>query len=56
MRETLQFRNRALNSYISIFIVTLVGSFATLYIVHVANDVPFKAFATPAAYAIDSSL
>jgi hypothetical protein len=56
MRETLQFRNLALNSYISIFVITLVGSFAALYIVHIANDVPFSRFATPSAYAIDSSL
>ncbi len=54
MRQTLQFRNLEINSYMGIFAVTLVGGFATLFIVHVANDVPLSAFIAPSAYAIDS--
>ncbi|MDB5195384.1 MAG: hypothetical protein JWO84_568 [Parcubacteria group bacterium] len=56
MRETLQFRNLTINSYMSILIVTLVGGAATLYIVHVANNVPLSLFTTAEAYTIDSSL
>ncbi len=56
MTESIHFRNVAINSYVGIFAITVIGGFATLYIVHVANDVPFSAFATPAAYAIDASL
>lgn len=56
MKANMRSRNLALNSYIGILAVTIVGSFATLYIVHVAIDVPFSAFASPAAYDIGSSL
>lgn len=56
MKETLQFRNLTINSYMGILAVTIVGGAATLFIVHVANDVPLAAFASPTAYAIDSSL
>lgn len=56
MKGKLRTRNLAIDSYMSILIVTIVAGLATLFIVHVAIDVPFKAFVQPQAYAIDSSL
>jgi hypothetical protein len=56
MKANMRSRNLAVNSYLGALAVTVVGSLATLYIVHVAIDVPFSSFATPQAYAIDSSL
>jgi len=56
MKANLRARNRPVDTYISVLIVTLVGSAAALFILHVALDVPFKAFASPQAYAIDSSV
>lgn len=56
MKANLRSRNIAINSYLGILAVTVVGGFATLLIIHVAIDVPVSAFAMPSAYAIDSSL
>jgi hypothetical protein len=56
MKANLRQRNVALNSYMSILAITVVAGFATLYIVHVAIDVPFTAFASPSAYDIGVSL
>ncbi len=56
MRENLRYRNLGVNSYLGILGVTVVGGLATLFIVHVAIDVPFKTLVLPEAYAIDSSL
>ena len=53
MKENIRSRNIGINSYVAIFIVTLVGSFATLFIVHVATDMPFKAFASADVYEIN---
>lgn len=56
MKANLRSRNLAINSYLGILVVTVVGAFMTLLIIHIAIDVPFSAFASPQAYAIDSSL
>lgn len=56
MRQNLGLRNLELDTYMSILIVTIVASFATFLIIHVAIDVPFQSFFLPSAYAIDSSL
>ena len=56
MKANLRSRNIAINSYVGMLAITLVGGFATLLIVHVANDVPLSAFTSVTAYAIDSSL
>ncbi len=56
MNGKLRTRNLALDSYMSILVVAIVGGFAALFIVHVAIDVPFSSFALPQAYAIDSSV
>ncbi len=56
MQGNLRTRNIAINSYLGILITTLVGACAALIILHVANDVPFKAFASADTYTIDSSL
>ena len=53
MKANIRSRNIGVNAYVGIFIVTLVGGFATLFILHVAHDVPFKAFASTDIYAID---
>ena len=53
MKANIRSRNIGINSYIGIFIVTLVGSFATIFILHVVNDVPFKAFAQTDLYRVD---
>lgn len=55
LKPNLRSRNVALNSYVGMLVVTMVASIATVYIIHVAIDVPFTAFLTPATYAIDSS-
>lgn len=56
MKANMRTRNLALNSYLGILAVTVVGSIATIYIVHVAIDAPLSAFASPAAYDINVSL
>jgi hypothetical protein len=53
MKANIRSRNIGVNSYVGMFIVTLVGSFATLFILHIAHNVPFKAFASTEIYAID---
>jgi hypothetical protein len=55
MRANLRARNRAVNTYMGILVITLVGSFAALYIVHIAIEVPFSALASH-TYEIDSNL
>lgn len=55
MRVNLRARNRTINTYMGILMITLVGSFAALYIVHIAIDVPFSTLAAH-TYEIDSSL
>lgn len=54
MKANIRSRNIGINSYIGIFIVTLVGSLSTFFLLHVIYDAPFKAFASPQAYALDS--
>lgn len=56
MKENMRSRNLSVNSYMGALAVTIVGSLAALYIIHVAIDVPFKAFASPQAYEIGSTL
>ncbi len=56
MKTNLRTRNLAINSYLGVLAITLVGGFATLIIVHIINDVPLKAFLVPQTYAIDSIL
>lgn len=56
MKANLRSRNIAINSYVGILAVTVVAGFAALFVVHIAIDVPFTAFASPSAYTIDSSL
>ncbi len=55
LKPNLRSRNIALNSYVGMLVVTIVASLATIYIIHVAIDVPFAVFVSPATYAIDSS-
>lgn len=54
MKANIRSRNIGINSYIGIFIVTLVGSLSTFFLLHVIYDAPFKAFASPQAYALDA--
>ena len=56
LKENLRSRNLGLDSYMSILAITIVGSLATFYILHVALDVPFKTFLASSTYAIDPSL
>ena len=56
MSENMRSRNIAINSYVGMLVVALVGGLATLFIVHVAYETPFSAFASPSAYEINVSL
>ena len=56
MKANIRSRNIAVNSYVGIFIVTLVAGLSTFFILHVLYDMPFKAFASRDLYSIDSSL
>lgn len=54
MKANIRSRNIGINSYIGMFIVTLVGSLSTFFLLHVIYDAPFKAFASREAYVLDS--
>lgn len=56
MRDTLQFRNRSINSFFGILAITIVGGLAALYIIHIANDAPFANLVTASTYDIDTAL
>jgi hypothetical protein len=56
MKANLRSRNIAINSYVGMLAITLVGGFATILILHVINDVPLSTFASTATYQINSSL
>ena len=56
MKANMRTRNLAVNSYVGILAITIVGSLATLYIVHVAYEAPLSAFASPATYDIGVNL
>ena len=43
----------AVNSYVAILVVTIVASFATIYIIHIAHNLPFKAFASTDVYSLN---
>ena len=53
MKANIRSRNLALNSYIGILAVTIIGGFATLFLIHVIQDVPFKTFAQTNAYTLN---
>jgi hypothetical protein len=54
MKANLRSRNIAINSYVGMLAITVVGAFAVLFILHIANDIPLKTYFTADAYAIDS--
>ena len=54
MRENMRSRNIGVNSYIGVFIVTLVGTLSSMYLLHIIYDAPFKAFASPDLYQFDT--
>lgn len=56
MKANLRSRNIAINSYLGMLAVTVVGGFATMFILHLINDVPLSVFVSTATYQIDSSL
>lgn len=53
MKANLRSRNISINAYVGMLIVTIVASFATLCIVRVANEVPFRAFASADLYRLN---
>ena len=56
MSGNIRTRNLEINSYLGILAVTVVGGFATLFIVHVAYETPLSAFVSPSAYELNVSL
>ena len=54
MKANIRSRNIGVNSYIGMFIVTLVGTLSTMFLLHVIYDAPFKVFASPDLYQFDS--
>ncbi len=54
MKANMRSRNIAVNSYVGILAITIVGSIATLYLVRVTLDLPLSVFVSSAAY--DSGL
>ena len=56
MRDNLRSRNLAVNSYVGMLAITVVGAFASFYIIHIANDVSLTAFVSPDTYAIGPNL
>jgi hypothetical protein len=55
MKANIRSRNIGVNSYIGMFIVTLVGTLSTMFLLHVIYDAPFKAFASPDLYQFDTN-
>ena len=53
MKANIRSRNLALNSYIGILAITIIGGFATLFLIHVIQEVPFKTFAQATTYELD---
>jgi hypothetical protein len=56
MKANMRSRNIGVNSYVGILAITAVAGFATLFIVHIALDVPMSTFVSTNAYDIGSSL
>ena len=56
LKANIRSRNIAVNSYVGMLFITVVGAMAVFYILHVAFDVPFKTFLASSTYAIDPSL
>ncbi len=52
MKDNMRTRNIAVNSYIAMFIITLVGGFSALFLLHVIHDVPLQTFASAQTYDI----
>lgn len=55
MRRNLRVRNLAVNTYFGALVITIVGSIAAIYIVHIGLDAAFPSFNTH-AYEIESNL
>ena len=53
MKANIRSRNLALNAYLGILAITIIGGFATLFLIHVIQEVPFKTFAQANAYVLD---
>ena len=53
MKANIRSRNLALNAYLGILAITIIGGFATLFLIHVIQEVPFKTFAQANAFVLD---
>jgi hypothetical protein len=54
MKANLRSRNIGINSYIGIFIVTLVGTICSMFLLHIIYEAPLKVFASPDLYQFDT--
>lgn len=57
MKARMRTRNRRVNSYVAMLLVTLVASFCVLALLYVLSDIPLAAFSSVYLHPeIDSSL
>lgn len=54
MKANMRTRNIGINSYVGVFIVTLVGTISSMFLLHVIYDAPLKVFASPDLYQFDT--